>query len=117
MIDDESRDFPKWMHNDFLSGMVYMIKSMGILNKFPSNKSLFNALNGLDALLQSKGLNAISKPSSGLVGFKLKSESDDLVIELTVKQSEFIRVKQMFDSLTEEEIKNWSNSKVEIISD
>ena len=117
MIDDESRDFPKWMHNDFLSGMVYMIKSMGILDKFPSNKSLFNALNGLDALLQSKGLGAISKPSSGLVGFKLKSESDDLVIELTVKQSEFSRVKQMFDSLTEEEIKNWSNSKIEIISD
>ena len=87
MIDDESRDFPKWMHNDFLSGMVYMIKSMGILDKFPSNKSLFNALNGLDALLQSKGLHAISKPSSGLVGFKLKSESDNLVIELTIKQS------------------------------
>ena len=64
--------------------------------------------------LQSKGLNAISKPSSGLVGFKLKSESDDLVIELTVKQSEFSRVKQMFDSLTEEEIKNWSNSKLRL---
>ena len=117
MIDDESRDFPKWMHNDFLSGMVYMIKSMGILDKFPSNKSLFNALNGLDALLKSKGLNAISKPSSGLVGFKLKSELDNLVIELTVKQSEFSRVKQMFDSFTEEEIKNWSNFEIEIISD
>lgn len=119
LLKDDVKEFPRWMYNQYLQGFIDMTinDDIELLNKLHDNSKAFNALIGLDELLAKKSLPRLTIPSCGLKNFKIKDSECDLTIEITIKKDCFEKMEKAFSSLTEDEIFDWSKSKIEINSD
>lgn len=116
LLKDNEKDFPKWYHQEFLSGVKNLKSCRSSLQKIDPNSQLFHAMVGLNKLLETNQLNNFKYSSSGLMGCSIEGVGSNQLLQIKCKAKDADKWQSEIDSLGEDAIFSWTNCiKVDIV--
>lgn len=118
LLKDNQKDFPKWYHEDYLSGLINLNSCKSSLEKIEPNALLFHAIIGLNKLLEVNQYSNFKYSKCGLLSCKIKGSGSNQSLQIKFNKKDVSKWQSVIDSLDDNDIFSWTKcNKIEVISD
>ena len=118
LLKDNEKDFPKWYHEDYLSGVINLNSCKSSLGKIEPNALLFHAIIGLNKLLEVNQYSNFKYSKCGLLSCKIKGSGSSQSLQIKFNKKDVSKWQSVIDSLDDNDIFSWTKcNKIEVISD